>query len=261
MRDPNSLKVPKLIEKEQQPESPRSRGGLISLLFATYNDVSAEEAKKRKELEKNGFSFKLDDYVMYNNKYPNYLEIPKEENLSIVDAENDYWFKSKAIYMTYNGEISGELKLKQNTLVFDQVADLISTKHLKNKWSGGEQVFAKEIKAIEEQNKKIKLQQEFHGTVDYRDIQDAKILCLSSMQYSEKREEIKGNNEDKNDDSQEHDFHLMISLTTVNGVSTKQSEGDEKNFKPSDDLPVVAQMYFKIQHRDEYLRVIPQNYQ
>jgi hypothetical protein len=52
-------------------------------------------------------------------------------------------------------------------------------------------VFAKEIKAIEEQNKKIKMQQEFHGIVDYCDIKDVKILCLCSMQYSEKREEAK----------------------------------------------------------------------
>ena len=98
---------------------------------------------------------------------------------------------------------------------------MISTEHLKNKWSGGEQVFAKEIKAIEEQNKKIKMQKEFHGTVDYRDVKDVKILCLSSMEYSAKREELKENDhEHKEDDSLEHDFHLMISLTTVNGVST-----------------------------------------
>ena len=51
--------------------------------------------------------------------------------------------------MTSNGEISGQLQLKSSTLVFDQEADLISTSHLKNKWDGGEQVFAKEIKAIE----------------------------------------------------------------------------------------------------------------
>ena len=77
MRDPNSLRVPKLIEKpKDEIESPRSRGGFIERLFATYNDVSAEEAKKKKELY--GFRFKLEDYIKYNTTYPNYLEIPKE---------------------------------------------------------------------------------------------------------------------------------------------------------------------------------------
>ena len=113
MRDTNQLKIPKLIDKPQEQESPRSgRGGLISLLFATYNDVSAEEAKKKKEQEFSGFTFRLEDYVKYNRKYPNYLEIPKEENIAIIDADNDYWFKSRAIYMTSEGEISGYIKLK-----------------------------------------------------------------------------------------------------------------------------------------------------
>jgi hypothetical protein len=110
MRDPNSLKVPKLIEKPKEDnESPRSRGGLIERLFATYNDVSAEEAKKKKEKELYGFRFKLEDFIIYNTQYTNYLEIAKEQNLAILDSKNDFWFKSKAIYMTSNGEISGQL--------------------------------------------------------------------------------------------------------------------------------------------------------
>ena len=109
--------MPKLIEKPKE-DSPRSRGGLLERLFATYNDVDAEEAKKRKDLY--GFHFKLEDYVEYNAKYPNYLNISKTDNLAIIDSSNDFWFKSKAIYMTSNGEINGYLQLKSDTLVFDQ---------------------------------------------------------------------------------------------------------------------------------------------
>lgn len=60
--------------------------------------MSAEEAKKKNELF--DFRFKLNDYVEYNGKYPNYLNIDKSENLSILDPENDFWFKTKGIYMT-----------------------------------------------------------------------------------------------------------------------------------------------------------------
>ena len=66
------------------------------------------------------------------------------------------------------------------------------------------------------------------------------------------------------DECPQHDFHLQISLRAVNGVSLKLdgsiSEENEIEYNPQSIHP-VANIYFKLSHRDEYGRPIPQNYQ
>jgi hypothetical protein len=77
------------LNSKDQNASPRSKG-LLDRIFSTYNDVSAEEAKKKKEFF--DFKFKMNDHVQYNGKYPNYLQIDKSENLEVLDPANDFWF-------------------------------------------------------------------------------------------------------------------------------------------------------------------------
>jgi hypothetical protein len=72
-------------------------------------------------------------------------------------------------------------------------------------------------------------------------------------------------NEQVNEESPHHDFHLQVTLRVVNGVSLKAYTGsiDEENevdYNPQNQT-ALAQIYFKVQHKDEYGRVIPQNYQ
>lgn len=69
--------------------------------------------------------------------------------------------------------------------------------------------------------------------------------------------------QESEDDCPNHDFHLQVSLRAVNGVSLKLdgsiTDENEVEFNPQSSHP-VAHIYFKVQHKDEYGRNIPQNY-
>ena len=146
--------------------------------------------------------------------------------------------------MTDSGEVCGEIFLKKNTIEFIQTLEYTLTdaaaKKLKNM---DRELFQAEIKKFERQEKTAK----YFGSIDYRDIIDVKYLCLTSMDVSE-------------EECPNHDFHLQLSLRAVNGVSLKLdgsiSEENEIEFNPQSQHP-VANIYFKVSHKDEYGRDIP----
>ena len=97
--------------------SPKGGKSLFERIFATYKDVTEKEAKKKQDLY--GFKFHIQDFLFYNSKYPNYLGIHESENIAILDPSNDFWFKTKAIYMTSTGETHGILEFKNQTIEFN----------------------------------------------------------------------------------------------------------------------------------------------
>ena len=94
------------------------------------------------------FTFNIQDYIIENKKYPDYLNL--EEDLSITDSKNDFLIKSQCYYMTDSGEVCGEIFLKKNTIEFIQTLEYTLTdaaaKKLKNM---DRELFQAEIKKFE----------------------------------------------------------------------------------------------------------------
>jgi hypothetical protein len=64
----------------------------------------------------------------------------------------------------------------------------------------------------------------------------------------------------------EHDFHLQITLCCVNGVGFKseeqpdesiEEEKENSNIRLHKRNEAIANVYFKIEHRDDYGKLIP----
>ena len=98
-------------QNNQIKKSPRTEG-LIDRIFDTYHNLALEKSHKNLYL----FTFNIDDYILSNKKYPDYLNL--EEDLSITDSKNDFMIKSECYYMTNTSEVRGEIYLKKNTLEF-----------------------------------------------------------------------------------------------------------------------------------------------
>ena len=160
--------------------------GLIDRIFDTYHNLALEKSHKNLYL----FTFNIDDFILSNKKYPDYLSI--EEDLSITDSKNDYLIKSECYYMTDTSEVRGEIYLKKNTIEFIQKLEYTLTDTATKKLKKMDQdLFQAEIKKFENQEKISK----YFGSIDYRDIIDIKYLCLTSMHET-------------TDDCPAHDFHL-----------------------------------------------------
>lgn len=104
------------MELQKKEPSPRTIG-LIERIFDTYHNLDLEKSNKNLYL----FVFNIDDYILKNEKYPDYLQI--EEDLSIIDMRNDFWVKTDCFYMTETKEVHGELFFKKNTIEFIQKFD------------------------------------------------------------------------------------------------------------------------------------------
>lgn len=134
------MKVAEIADKEASPRTV----GLIERIFDTYHNIALEKSHKNLYM----FTFNIDDYIIQNKRYPDYLNI--EEDLSIIDTKYDFWTKTECYYMTDTNEVHGELFLKKNTIEFIQKLDFTlsdqATKKLKKL---DQDLFESEIKKIE----------------------------------------------------------------------------------------------------------------
>jgi hypothetical protein len=96
---------------QNRSSSPRTVG-LIDRIFDTYHNLALEKSHKNLYL----FTFNIEDYIVENKKYPDYLSL--EEDLSITDVKNDFLIKTECYYMTDSSEVHGEIFLKKNTIEF-----------------------------------------------------------------------------------------------------------------------------------------------
>jgi hypothetical protein len=51
----------------------------------------------------------MDDFVVRNKKYPNYLNIDLLNDLEVTCGKYDFWIKTETFYLTPNDEIMGIL--------------------------------------------------------------------------------------------------------------------------------------------------------
>jgi hypothetical protein len=95
----------------------------------------------------NFFEFNIDEYIIKNSVIPNYLECDRSQIPELVDAENDFYLKTKAIYEGEQ-ENDGTLFLRKENLIWRSTPK-IGMGHINKLKKLDSEIWEDEIKRIE----------------------------------------------------------------------------------------------------------------
>lgn len=148
-----------MMKKEPTAEAK----SLIARLFEMYQGKKSK-AKPDQDLTK--FYFCLDEFVIQNERVPNYLE---KDDSDWLTKEEDFWLKTECFLLTDN-MVKGMLKIRRDHLLFETKRGLGLT-NLQKLQKIDDELFEKEIKQIEQE-------QEWEGVIDFNDIICVKLMML-----------------------------------------------------------------------------------
>lgn len=117
-------------------------------MFGAYSDVKNKEDAKKGTGDPNYFEFNIDNFIIKNVLIPNYLEINDKNHPELVDPNNDFYLKSKAVYMSEQ-EVDGTLYLQKDKLIWKSTPKIGMSNIDKLKKLDGE-IWEDEIKEIED---------------------------------------------------------------------------------------------------------------
>lgn len=127
-----------MVKKEPTAEAK----SIIARLFKLYQ-VKKSKVDQAQDLTK--FYFCLEEFVIQNEKVPNYLD---EDDSKWVTKDEDFWLKTDCFLLT-DTEVKGELRIKRDNLLFKTKTSL-GMANLGKLQKIDDELFEKEIKQIEE---------------------------------------------------------------------------------------------------------------